>query len=128
MANSPSATRVLCLNDEFPARLKKVFMMVERSPLAHDGFAGRGPVWRTWFVIVAVALISAASAPSIWHGEHGTDQDCAVCQLRHQPAADLSAVFQISLVASPERFVHAQILEWVPTHHGFQIPARAPPA
>ena len=102
--------------------------MVKGRTFVHDRFARCGPEWRTWIVILAVALIGAASTSTMWHGEHGVDQDCAVCQLRHQPAADLSAALQVGPAESPEPFVLPPAMAWVPIHHGSQIPARAPPA
>ena len=50
----------------------------------HAGLARRSPGWRAWIVILAVALVGAASVATVWHGDHAGDQDCAVCQLRHQ--------------------------------------------
>ena len=101
--------------------------MVTGRAFIHDRFARRRSGWRSWIVILAVALIGAASTSTIWHGEHGADQDCAVCQLRHQPLADLSAAIQIGPAESPEPSIQSPVREWVPTHQGSQIPARAPP-
>ena len=55
----------------------------------HAGLARRSPGWRAWIVILAVALVGAASVATVWHGDHARDQDCAVCQLRQQPVAEV---------------------------------------
>ncbi len=54
----------------------------------------RGRGWRIWVAVLAIALVGATSAAAIWHEEHAGDTDCAVCQLRHQPAATLPGSFQ----------------------------------
>ena len=94
----------------------------------HEGLARRGPGWHAVIAVLAIVLIGATSASTIWHGEHGADQDCAVCQLRHQPAADLSTVPQIGPVGTAEPLTRSPIARWVASDHGSQIPARAPPA
>ena len=94
----------------------------------HRGFTRRGPDWRTWVAAVAIALIGATSASTIWHGEHGADQDCTVCHLRHQPVADLSVAPQMGLVGTPELLMRSFIAPWVSSDHGSPVPARAPPA
>lgn len=94
----------------------------------HAGLVGRSPGWRAWIAVLAIALAGAASAATVWHADHAGDQDCAVCQLRHQPAADLSG----RLVIGPP--VVAELIEqlprdgWIPADRLFRLPARAPPA
>ena len=102
--------------------------MVKGRTSMHNGFTRRGPDWRTCIVVLAVALIGAASASTIWHGEHGADQDCAICQLRHHSVADLSTAPDLDPIGSPEPFAQTPVLRWVASDHGSQIPARAPPA
>ena len=69
----------------------------------------RGRGWRVWIAVLAIALVGATSAADAWHEEHAGDTDCAVCQLRHQPADTLPGSIQ---------FEPADIAE---------PPARAPP-
>ncbi len=92
------------------------------------GVARRGPDWRVLVAALAVALVGAASGAAVWHEEHAGDQDCAVCQLRHQPAADLAVSIPIGSVDVPELLVHAPSAGWVASGHIPRLPARAPPA
>ena len=94
----------------------------------HRGLARRGPDWRVLVAALAIALVGATSGATIWHEEHAGDQDCAVCQLRHQPAADLTASIQIGSADTPEPLVHAPRAGWVASGHFSRVPARAPPA
>ncbi len=68
----------------------------------HPGLARRGPGWRAWFVVLAIALAGATAAAAVCHEEHAADQDCAVCQLRHQPAAELAGSLQVGFTDVPE--------------------------
>ncbi len=94
----------------------------------HTGLVRRSPGWRAWIAVLAIALVGAASAATVWHGDHAGDQNCAVCQLRHQPAADLSGILDIG----PADI--AELLEQLPRDGGIavdrfpRLPARAPPA
>ena len=94
----------------------------------HTGLARRGPGWRAWIVVLAIALVGAASTAAVWHEEHAADQDCAVCQLRHQPAAEPSAAVQIGLADAPEPLVQAPVAGWIESGHFSRLPTRAPPA
>lgn len=94
----------------------------------HTGLAGRGPGWRDWIAILAIALVGAASAAAAWHEEHAADQDCAICQLRHQPAADLSGSPQTGFTDAPEPLEQAPAAGWIDAGHFRRLPARAPPA
>ena len=94
----------------------------------HAGLARRSPGWRAWIVVLAIALAVAASAETVRHGDHAGDQDCAVCQLRHQPAAELSDTIEIGPADA------AELLDSLPRGGRFtsgrfsRLPARAPPA
>ena len=77
---------------------------------------------------LAIALVGATSGTAVWHEEHAGDQDCAVCQLRHQPAADLTVSIQIVPVDTPELLVPVPHAGWVASGHISRLPARAPPA
>ncbi len=94
----------------------------------HTGLARRSPGWRAWIAILAIALAGATSAAAVWHEEHAGDQDCAVCQLRHQPAADLSGSIQIGPAEAPESLDQTPRAGWIASGHFRRLPARAPPA
>ncbi len=96
--------------------------------LMHRGPAFRGPRWRLMIAALAIALVCAASIATVWHAEHAGDQDCAICQLRHQPAADLTGSIQIGSADTPEPLVQAPRAGWVASGHLSPLPARAPPA
>ena len=91
------------------------------------GLTRRSHGWRTWIAILAIALVGATSAAAVWHGEHAGDQDCAVCQLRHQPAAELSASLPIGPADYPEPFEPDPDAGWIGSDHFRRLPARAPP-
>ena len=101
--------------------------MVTGGPM-HTGLARRSPGWRVWIAILAIALVGATSAAATWHEEHATDQDCAVCQLRHQPAAQLSGSLHVGLTDVPEPLEQAPAAGWIASGHTRRLPARAPPA
>ena len=94
----------------------------------HEGFTRRGPGWRMSIVVLAIALIGAASVSTVWHGWHDADQDCAVCQLRHHAVADLIGVPQVRPADVLERFMRPSAVGWITADRSSQVPARAPPA
>ncbi len=94
----------------------------------HEGFTRRGPDWRRWIVILAVALIGATSVATIWHGPHDVDQDCAVCSLRHHVVADLVGALLTGPADTSEPGIPAASPRWIAANHASQLPARAPPA
>ena len=94
----------------------------------HEGFTRRGPGWRSFIVVLAIALIGAASVSTVWHEWHDADQDCAVCQLRHHAVADLIGAPQVRPADVPEGFTQLPAARWIAANHGSQVPARAPPA
>ena len=95
-----------------------------RGPL-HAGPARRSP---GWIAVLAIALVSAAFAATVWHGDHADDQDCAVCQIRHQPVAELSVNLEVGPADA------ADLIEQIPADNRAapdrfsRLPARAPPA
>ena len=93
----------------------------------HTGLT-RGPGWRAWIVGLALALAGATAAAAICHEEHATDQDCAVCQLRHQPVAESSGSLQIGFADVPQPLEQAVDGGWIASGHFRRLPARAPPA
>ena len=101
--------------------------MAEREPV-HAGLAARSSGWRAWSVFLALVLAGATAAAAVCHEEHAADQDCAVCQLRHQPAAELSGSPQIGFADVPEPLVQVVASGWIASGHFRRLPARAPPA
>ena len=95
---------------------------------AHAGLARRDPGWRAWIAVLALVLSGATVVAAICHEEHADDQDCAVCQLRHQPAAELSGSLQIGFADVPEPIEQAVEGGWIASGHFRRLPARAPPA
>ncbi len=92
------------------------------------GLARRGSGRRAWIVVLAMAVAGAAAAEVFCHEEHAADQHCAVCQLRHQPAADLSGSLQIGFADVAELLAQAADAEWITSGHSLRLPARGPPA
>ena len=101
--------------------------MAERQPV-DAGLARRGPCWHAWVLTVALALAGATVAAAICHEEHAAEHDCAVCQLRHQPAAGLPGSLQIGFADTPEPLEPAVDGGWIASGHFRRLPARAPPA
>ena len=101
--------------------------MTDRRP-AHLGLARRGSGWRAWIVVLAMAVAGAAAAEVLCHEEHAADQHCAVCQLRHQPAAELSGSLQIRFADVAGPLDQAADGEWIASCHFRRLPARGPPA
>ena len=95
---------------------------------AHAGLVRRGSGWRAWIAVLALVLAGATLAAAIWHEEHAADQDCAVCQLRHLPAAELPGSVQIGFADLPEPLDPAVDGGWIASSHFRRLPARAPPA
>ena len=88
----------------------------------------RGRGWRIRIAALALALVAATSVAAVWHEAHAGDQECAVCQLRHQPAATSPGSLQIEPATTSEpaaRNVHDRA---VTLAHARRLPARAPPA
>ncbi len=54
---------------------------------AHAGPRDAAPGRRARIVALAMALAGVVASEATCHEEHEIGQDCAVCQLRHQPAA-----------------------------------------
>ena len=94
----------------------------------HTGLAGRSLGWRVWIAALAIALVGAASAATAWHGDHAGDQECAVCQLRHQPVAELPGDPEIGPAAVAERLEPLPRGGWTASDRRSRFPARAPPA
>ena len=101
--------------------------MADRGSV-HAGLARRGSSRRAWIVVLAMAVAGAAAAEVFCHEEHAADQHCAVCQLRHQPAAELSSSLQIGFADAAQPLEQAAAGEWIASGHSLRLPARGPPA
>ena len=77
--------------------------------------------------VVAVALLAVTAAPTVFHPEHGMDQDCTVCAPRNQPVADLSGELHVRPTEAAETLAQTLRISLVHSYHGARIPARAPP-
>lgn len=75
-----------------------------------------------------MAVAGAAAVEVLCHEEHAADQHCAVCQLRHQPAAELSPSLQIGFADAARPLEQAAGGEWIASGHSRPLPARGPPA
>ena len=95
---------------------------------AHPWLARRSLGWSAWIVVVVMAVAGAAAAEVFCHEEHAADQDCAVCQLRHQPAAELSGSLQFGFADVAEPLDQAPDGERIASGHSRCFPARGPPA
>lgn len=82
---------------------------------------------RTWIGALAVALLAVTAAPTVFHAEHGVDQDCTVCAPRNQPLADLSGELQVRPTEAAETLAQTPRISLVLSYHGARTPARAPP-
>ena len=92
------------------------------------GLARRSPGWHVRIAVLAVALVGVVSAATAWHRDHAGDQDCAVCQLRHQPVAELSGDLEIGAADVAEPLEPLPRDGWTTSDQPSRLPARAPPA
>ena len=99
-----------------------------RRGRAHPEPARRGLGWSAWIVVLVMAVAGAAAAEIFCHEEHAADQHCAICQLRHQSAAELSGSLQIGFADVAEPLEQAPDGEWIASGHSRRLPARGPPA
>ena len=88
----------------------------------------RGRAWRVGIAVLALALVGATSAAAVWHEEHAGDQDCAVCQLRHEPAAFSFGSYEFEPTDTSEPIARTPLVGAVASGHESRSPARAPPA
>ena len=99
-----------------------------RKGRAHPDLARRSLDGRAWIVVLVMAVAGAAAAEVFCHEEHAAELHCAVCQLRHQPAAELSNSLQIEFADVAEPLEPAADGEWIASGHSCRLPARGPPA
>ena len=94
----------------------------------HTGPARLGSGWRAWIVVLALAIAGATVAAAICLEEHAVDHDCVACQIRHQPAAELSGSLQVSFSDVSAPLEQADDSGWSASGHSRSLSARAPPA
>ena len=70
----------------------------------------------------------AAAAEVFCHEEHPVDEHCAVCQLPHPPAVELSRSLRIGFADAENSLEQAREVVRVPSRLYLRQPARAPPA
>ena len=85
--------------------------------------------WRAWIAVLTIALAGAASVAAVWHGDYAGDQDCcAVCQVRHQPVAELSVSPDVGPADAAELIEPFSGDDRPASDRFSRLPARAPPA
>ena len=101
--------------------------MIHRG-CAQTGLARRSRGWRAWIAVLVLAMAGGAAAEVFCHEDHAAEQHCAVCQLRHQPAAELASSPQIGFAEVAEPCEQTADGEWIASGHFRRLPARGPPA
>ncbi|MBV04553.1 MAG: hypothetical protein CL474_00975 [Acidobacteria bacterium] len=87
-----------------------------------------GRVFRSLTVVLVVAVVAVASIAGPLHPDHGSDQDCAICQLRHQAVNSLTATPLLSPADWTESPILVHSTDTITSHYGQNDPARGPPA
>ena len=87
-----------------------------------------GRIFRSLTVVLVVALITVASIAGPLHLGHGSDQDCAICQLRHQAVNTLTATPLLSPVDWTESPILAHSTDTITSRYERNAPTRGPPA
>ena len=82
---------------------------------------------RIWIGALAVALIAVTAVPTVFHIEHGADQDCEVCEEINESLASLPSELQARPTDIPQALVRASGVILVLSYRGARTPARAPP-
>ena len=93
----------------------------------HGGSTRREPRWRARIVVLAIALIGVASTSAVWHGSHDAGENCAVCQLRQDTAADLVAAPRSAPADAPVRIASPSTTRSNASQHDSPVPVRGPP-
>ena len=87
-----------------------------------------GRIFRSLTVVLVVALVTVASIAGPLHLGHGSDQDCAICQLRHQAPNILTAAPLLGPADWTESPILVHSTDTITSHYGQNDPARGPPA
>ena len=85
-------------------------------------------VFRSLAVVLVVAVVTVASIAGPLHPDHGSDQDCAICQLRHQTVNTLTATPLLSPVDWTESPLLALSTETITSRSERIATPRGPPA
>mgnify|MGYP001299196798 FL=1 len=85
-------------------------------------------VFRSLTVVLVVAVVAVASIAGPLHTDHGSDQDCAICQLRHQAVNTLTATPLLSPVDWTESPILAHSTDTITSRYERNAPTRGPPA
>ena len=85
-------------------------------------------VFRSLAVVLVVAVVTVASIAGPLHTDHGSDQDCAICQLRHQAVNTLTATPLLSPVDWTESPILAHSTDTITSRYERNAPTRGPPA
>ena len=85
-------------------------------------------VFRSLTVVLVVAVVAVASIAGPLHTDHGSDQDCAICQLRHQAVNTLTATPLLSPVNWTESPILAHSTDTITSRYEQSDPTRGPPA
>ncbi len=87
-----------------------------------------GRVFRSLTVVLVVSVVTVASIAGPLHPGHGSDQDCTICQLRHQAANTLTATPLLSPVDWTESPILAHSTDTITSRYERNAPTRGPPA
>ncbi len=87
-----------------------------------------GRVFRSLTVVLVVAVVTVGSIAGPLHPGHGSDQDCTICQLRHQAANTLTATPLLSPVDWTESPILAHSTDTITSRYERNAPTRGPPA
>lgn len=84
--------------------------------------------WRAWIAVLAIALAGAESAEVVWHGDADDQECCAVCQVRHEPVAELSVNPDVGPADEAELIEPCSGDDRTAFDRFSRLPARGPPA
>ena len=78
-------------------------------------------------IIILIVLVGVMATSAIQHAEHTVDQDCVICQLRHQPTTRTSEApsFVTNYVSNLIEREQAPFL--IVFEYEFGVISRAPP-
>lgn len=83
-----------------------------------------GRVLRSLIVVLALALVAVAAVAGPLHQGHGSDQDCTICQLRHQAANTLTAIPLLGSADWTESPILVHSTDTITSYYGQNDPTR----